>query len=224
MFDILLELSENIVGKTLMIQKNKNIDIEFFKSIIRNICSTIRKIVEQITKEKFSVCIKSFSLNDLMETKHSEMSTVTLARDSCDYVNRSYNDDQKQKIMNNTSFKELLEKGDLLWACPDLTKIDPQYISGATYQNPDKEYRKYYNSTIVVPIRMRIENVSKTIINYAYPIDAKYHYLGFLCVDSKKTFQQDQKSFKKLCDILVVFGSILYPLLEHYLTNEIERL
>lgn len=223
-YESLLEFSDDIVDKTLKVQKNKTMESDHFKDIIKNICSIIRRTVKKTTGEDFSVCIKSFSQTELMETDYLNMSTITLARDSDSFVKRSVNDNEKQKIADNTSFTNLLKEGALLWACPNLKSIDPQLVAGATYKNPDGEYRKYYNSTVVVPIRTKIENVCQTILEYSNTNNAKYHYLGFLCVDSMQTFQEDQIEFNKLCNLLVALGPALYPLLENYLKNEIEGL
>lgn len=220
----LLEFSAGIVENTLKVKKRKIRDYDHFKNMMKNLCSIIHKIVLQMSGEEFSVCVKGFSLNELLETEYDNMSTVTIARESTDFVNRSKNDNQKQKISSNTSFKVLLDSGDLLWSCTDLTKIDPRIVAGSSYKNPDDNYRNFYKSTIVVPIRTKIENVDQSIIDYSEDSrNVTYHYLGFLCIDSKKRFQDNQIEFTKLFDMMILLGNALYPLMENYLVNEIER-
>lgn len=221
---MLLEFSNTIVENSLKVKKKKSLDYDHFKNMVKNICSIIHKIVLQISGEEFSVCVKAFSLNELIETNYDNMATVTIARETKDFVKRSENDNQRQTISSNTSFKTLLDTGDFLWSCPDLTKIDPKLVVGSSYKNPDDYYRNFYKSTIVVPIRTKMENVDPSIIEYSdNSKDVTYHYLGFLCIDSMQKFREDQAEFTKLYNVLILLGGALYPLLENYLVNEIEK-
>lgn len=221
---LLLQFTKTVIESSLKVRKKKNIDYDHFKSIVKNICSLIQKIICKISGQEFSVCIKIFSLNELLETDYANMSTVTIARESKDFIERSAHDHQKQSIATNTSFKSLLATGDLLWSCPDLTKLDPEKIKGSSYQNPDNNYRNFYKSTTVTPIRTKIENVDRNIIDYSNNCDrVEYHYLGFLCIDSCQTFKEDEAFFEQLFPILILMGDALYPLLENYLINKIER-
>lgn len=225
--DLILMLSEfcsYVVESSLKVKKKKNIDYDYFRNILKNVCSIINKIVFKITGIEFSVCIKIFSQEELLETNYDNMSTITAARESKDYIKRSKLDNQKQLISNNTSFKTILDSGDLLWSCPDLTQVDPNVIAGSSYKNPDNDYRLYYNSTVVVPIRTKIENVDKSIIDYSSNSEFfGYHYLGFLCIDSEDVFNDVEVNNKGLYNVLILLGVALYPLLENYLVNEIER-
>lgn len=220
---LLLQFTSALVESSLKVRKKKTLDYDHFKSIVKNLCSLIQKIVCEISGHEFSVCIKIFSLNELLETNYANMSTITIARESKDYVERSTYDNRKQSIACNTSFKTLLETGELLWSCSDLTKLDPKIVEGSSYQNPDDNYRNFYKSTTVVPIRARIENVDRNIVEYANNCEiVEYHYLGFLCIDSTQSFPQNEAFFAKLYPILMLMGDALYPLFENYLVNKIE--
>ena len=223
-YNLLQEFGNTIVDSSLKVKKKNDLDYDHFKVIVKNICSNISRIVLRVSGVEFSVCVKAFSLNDLLETEYDNMSTITLARETKNYLKRTQNDNNKQRIADNTSFKELLDRGDYLWSCADLSKLDPQIVAGSSYKNPDANYREYYKSTIVVPIRSRIEIVNQRIVDYSnHDSKATFHCLGFLCVDSLESFEDDDERFTKLFDIMILFGTALYPLLENFLANEIER-
>lgn len=53
---------------------------------------------------------------------------------------------------------------------------------------------------------------------------ANYHKLGFLCLDSTKTFEIKMDSFGKAADIIDSFADSLYPLLESYFSVQLRNI
>lgn len=50
---------------------------------------------------------------------------------------------------------------------------------------------------------------------------ASLHILGFLCIDSQNTYEENDCKFKQAIEIAIVTGKMLYPIFENILNREI---
>ncbi len=220
-----MELVRTTVNNSLSMKQTQFSD-DHFKSVCKDICTTIRTVLLNICGIDFSVCIKQILTDELVDCNYSEASTQTIARSGHKMVERSQNDSIPQKISDNTSFSEILDDDRMLgWASPNLNDTVRFYKEiGKEYKNPDKNYNDYYNSTLVVPIRINSRYMSPTILKYTNNTK-RHNCIAFLCVDSPKEFDANDEVFKKLAyKTLIACGDALYPLFENKLTKEIESI
>ena len=220
-----MELVQTMVNNSLSM-KQTCFSEDHFKSVCKDICTSIRSILLNVCGIDFSVCIKQIITNELVDCNYSKVSTQTIARSGHKTIERSQNDSIPQQISNNTSFKEILENDRLLvWSSPNLKNTIACYKNlGKEYENPDKNYSNYYNSTLVVPIRIRAKYISPIILKYTNNTKT-YNCIAFLCADSPKEFDGNDEAFKLLASkILRACGDALYPLFENKLTKEIESI
>ena len=205
--------------------KNDDVTDDYFQSVCRNVCQHVGTVLSKICGIDFSVCLKKICVDELIDFDYCSACTQTIARSGKQAAERSKDDHMKQKISENTSFLRVLQKNYRCWASPNLEITENRYNQiGESYLNPDKNYRKYYKSTIVVPIRIKAKRVSQVIVDYS---DSKkpegYHYMAFLCVDSPKRFTEDDTDFLLASTILSTIGDALYPLFENKLVREINK-
>ncbi len=220
-----LELVQSIVNNSLSMKQNKFSE-DHFKSVCQNICSTVRSALLNISNIDFSVCIKQIITDELVDINYAEASTQTIARSGHRIYERSQNDSLPQKISDNTSFLEILENNRVIgWASPNLNETVKSYkAAGKEYKNPDTNYSDYYNSTLVVPIRICSDYISPKILKYTNNTQL-YNCIAFLCVDSPKEFDAEDVAFKVIAyKTLIACGNALYPFFENKLINEIENI
>ncbi len=198
---------------------------DHFRAVCKNICATVRTILLNVCNIDFSVCIKQIHTEEIIDYDYKNATTQTIARSGHKIVERSQNDSEFQKISDNTSFSDILETNSC-WASPNLEfTASNRSQGGSTYKNPDENYRKYYKSTIVAPIRINSKYISPTITNCTSSAKPeRYHYIAFLCVDSPETFELEDPLFTLASMILGVCGDALYPLFENKLIKEIENI
>ena len=95
--------------------------------------------------------------------------------------------------------------------CGDLDKFE-KLCEGAQeeYKCPTKNRSKYYNGTMVLPIRVLYKRL------YYFKKNDAYHIIGFLCVDSlsKNAFQANQEKYN--CQVGNAFADEFYVILSKY--------
>lgn len=205
--------------------KNNDVSDDHFQAICKNTCQQITNMLSKMCGIDFSTCLKQICADELINFDYCNAYTQTIARCGPQSAERSKNDYVKQMISENTSFLKVLQTNDRCWAAPDLEITEKLYNDmGDSYLNPDKSYKKYYKSTIVVPIRIKSKRLSPVIVEYSSSKKPEgYHYIAFLCVDSPKQFDKDDNSFLLASAILSAIGDALYPLFENKLVREINE-
>lgn len=176
-----LILEEKVITERNYINIKKSFDM-YISYILMN----TQKLLEKITKEECSVCIKIIIDND---------NVTTFMRDNISYNIRSKIDSRMIKfpIRENTAFINIVDENnpDTIFICNDLG-------ANRNYNNQNPEWSELYNSTLVVPIRYRFSSKG--------PDSADV--LGFLCTDSLNA-----KFDSKVCTALLsAFGDSLYNL------------
>lgn len=234
--DILSEIYEIIESINFTFKKNfdniknKNIGTyEHLNSLLKPLSDSISDLAQIIIKERSSVCIKIIETESLMNNDFKKWKIRTIARSKSTKPNRQRKDNQAVNVSENSDFCTIIEGNDPNYGdnfiVPDLDELEVLWKEvGWTYLNSTKNYKNLYKSTIVFPIRTKADMVADVIKNGEdNPCFAVYHVIGFLCWDSKKKFNGNDKSFLELVDILESFADSLYPLLENYIVLQIQK-
>jgi hypothetical protein len=139
----------------------------------------IKRIFDLLTEDKCSVCIKILEEN-VYELDNSicknDIMLRTFMRDSGSYIERKSSDNsfQEYPYYENTAFKTILS--------PD--NNESYYVSDSlseetTYVNINNNWNKYYNATLVCPIRIELLDDEEAL-------NTEYSVLGFICIDNRK--------------------------------------
>lgn len=171
----------------------------------------LSKNLSEATGFKVRACIKTFDFIRDGEIDKNKMKLITLARSGQSNVNNMIGEHYKPIPLNeNTDFEYIfnidegyIEERIHFFVVDDLVKYSRKH----EYKNSNKKWKKYYTTTIVMPIRYLInpsEDGEK-----AFP---QYDIIGYLCVDSKKKnlFAIENRGFvieylKGIADILYVY-------------------
>jgi len=171
----------------------------FYLFLINN----IKTIFDILTEDKCSVCIKILdegeSDNDIM--------VRTFMRDSGSYRERKSSDKSiyEYPYYENTAFKTILapETPDSYYASDDLA-------SERSYINMNSNWGRYYNATLVCPIRLEMVGEQESAFN-------EYSVLGFVCIDNMKGGLNNRASIQLL-------AAIVDSLYNHFLLfNELQN-
>lgn len=203
-------------------------DRKDIKRDLDSLCAQLVKLFK-LFLGKNAVCIKIICTDSLVNIDYDKWSTQTIARD-CeeDLVERREHDDVTQRLDENTSFYEIIKKAENCWASANLVKTKHKYEKGKmSYKNPDRNYLRYYKSTIVVPIYSQSNYMANEIREYIQnsATGVAIHVLGFLCIDSKNVFdnKNSQHIFETATKIAKIIGRTLYPVFENILIHEIRK-
>lgn len=171
-------------------------------------------LMEKNTGRK--VCASVKLIENLDENIDKDTATVvTFCRSKNSDSDRMANDNNEKsgvQIKDNTDFYEMLNENrndfyqsDLLQYSKDLKKVNKSYL------NTTHDWEKYYQGTIVVPIR-----VARKQLHYLESDDG-YDVIGFLCVDSMAT-DAFRNNVDKSNNIRIVksFAAELYIILNKY--------
>ena len=197
-----------------------------YKTELQKILDSLCSMMTAYTGRDISACIKLIAYSDPQEVLDKESATlVTFSRSSNSKSNRGDYESPATPIYlrDNTDFYNVVDKGNLKIHfyqenLPDYA--DELERMGSRYHNTNINWKEFYRSTIVVPIRIKHNKLYHLRKN-----DDTYHILGFLCVDSMDTdaFTKQQEAFN--VDLLYAFADVIYILLgqyRHYL-NKINR-
>lgn len=154
--------------------------------------NNVRDLFNALTEDSCAVTIKLFSEEDVW----------TYMRDSRSYRERSTLDSingEGYKYHENTAFNKIMDPSSNIstYSCDNLT-------DNSEYVNKNSSWKNSYNATLVVPIRMRLQESESEAENR----DIKYDYdcVGFLCVDNMKGNLDNTVAI----DLLSAFADILY--------------
>ena len=215
-----LHTFRNRMGDFQVLLKDKPDNVEgiqlimrgLVKSVLDNLCDTYSTYSGQIV----SGCVKMLEPENDVATI-SNVRVQTFERSS--HVNPSrYEIDerrQEQKIIDNTDFYEIVngtyESTKSVFYQSDLIKYEKsQQEAGYKYKNTNPNWRNYYRSAIVAPIR---------IANSKNPnngLENDYTILGFLCVDSMSTLAFPLENREFYTNIIKSYAALLYVVLEKY--------
>lgn len=168
------------------------------KSTMIDIIDLVSEFFSKQLGNKVSICVKLF------EENQETLKTVCRDSKSTDRNNVS----KSVKVSECTAFETIMNGNAEIFAINDLIEYEEQLNRlNYEYKNPTPNWKRFYTTTIVVPIRREKENDVFDII-------------GFLCMDAKdiNTFGHDDISMSPSIKILQNYADILYCYLK--LTGE----
>lgn len=224
----LSETSRNIFdtlkNETADIRNGKGIDTASFEKVIATCCTTLNTYFDCFLGNENSVCIKRIKTETILNEDVHEWDIVTFGRSILTRKKRSTNDHQSCKVKDNTDFEMILTGEADYFASPNLSITDQKYKQkNKIFKNSHEDFLKYYQSTIVVPIRINMARVSSKLLPHMkYTEDQHiYHVLGFLCIDSMEIYSEDSVAFASAVEQTIAFADALYPLLESFLIAQL---
>lgn len=169
-------------------------------------------LISNSTDERVSVCIKYFpddqprpDANGFLQEEDYYLKTLSRSTNT---VSDRLNNDGLVPILGNTAFMTIMNERKSYFRSSnlkELKKID-------AYDNTNQHWEKYYNATIVVPIRMKM-NISNAEIP-----DSRYNLLGFLCADSLSTSAFRDSDIAAYTSMIKAYAGGLYMYLEKVYT------
>ena len=146
--------------------------INKFDYFLINIITNLQSYFSQITDDNCSITIKLLNYND-SSTDDDDIFIKTYFRDPVNFKKRRETDSIQSHcgIFDNTAFSIIMDPAykNIYFAEDNLTDLYKRH----QYKNPNSEWHKYYNSSLVVPISI-VTGANERII------------LGFLSVDNFK--------------------------------------
>lgn len=200
---------------------------QMLEQICVNTCSYIENIFTSLWQNnKVSVCIKKIVTDNIMNNNFEEWGVATIARSAGTKQDRYQLYSETPLISENSDFKIIISPKykDSVFSCLDLTKVDEEFIDkyGEKYKNSTLNYLDKYKSTIVAPIRIKI-NKANPIIKPICNKDHQYHLVGFLCIDTEDIFKGDSILFNSGIELAKGFADALYKLFENNIIIHKER-
>lgn len=198
------------------------------RSFLSNICVNICNLIEQFYRTLFStdvgVCIKLIDTETIDNTDFGKWKLTTIARSSNHPVERGQSDEKECFINDKSDYYVIVSPKykDTYFASKNLTNIKKDFLLKYKMEfkiNRDN-FLEYYKSTIVMPIRIERKYVSKSL---KMSDSSTHHILGFLCIDSEKTFDNESSLFDVGIEVAKSFADSLYHLFENYLVRIIEK-
>lgn len=201
-----------------------SIDISTFEKVIVTCCSSLNNYFDYYLGNKNSVCIKRIKTETILDEDVHEWDIVTFGRSLSTKRHRGSKDYKSCKVKENTDFELILTGDEDYFASPNLNITVQKYKdNNLVFRNSRKNFLDHYQSTIVVPIRINMEKIASSLkqqMNYSDEQHV-FHVLGFLCIDSMQTYDENSVPFASAVEQAIAFADALYPLLEAYLVAQL---
>ena len=225
---------QDLLSYISLIQKNENISKVTFHDKAALLCNRIEKIFTVClgTKDPVSVCIKLIKADTIFDNDFLNSQVYTFARSSSTSPMREkydLSDNPPDKIINNSDFEMIVSDERIFkkidyFACEDLDSYPDIYKNDFKKDYQNSHFSPPYKSAIVIPIRTKIENISKNLKNRCIDTNC-YHIVGFLCIDSEEKFlpSEDYRytRFTNSIELAYTLGEALYPFLEENLIKSL---
>lgn len=197
----------------------------------QNICDYITEFYKSLFADcldnnNICVCIKLIKTDSIFDENYIDWKMDTIARSASTPQARSTIDKKPVSIRENSDFQVILSDKykDELFSFSNMKNIKDDFLM--TYEIPynnsrGDDFLDHYKSTIVVPIKIDGRYASEKISNYVKNIKEKDIILGFLCIDSLKTFETDKEKriFSVGVEYAKSFGDSLYLFCEKILLS-----
>ncbi len=216
-FYALLHSYRNALGEIEVADsKNENVAI-YINHFAKDTLDSLSDIFCKLTRQKVSACIKIIVPDEDLKYENAKVRTFCRSSNSDERRPKYDNENTYEGIISkNTDFKSIVEPGKCL-SCfyqKDLEAYDKQLRSlegdAQKYENTNIDWKEYYLSTIVAPIRIANKRNPKV------PEEQSYTIRGFLCVDSlsKHAFEDSQREYYQ--HIVKAYAALLYSILDIY--------
>lgn len=187
----------------------------FFLNLCKSICNDTQSVIASLLDDdKVSVSIKRIITDEFIDTNYLEWQVETIAR--CSKSDSKRDHDKSPKYISENSYLEIIvspDYVDTVFVSPNLTNIANDFIKeyNKQYTNSTKNYLKYYKSTIVVPIRIEASKICSEL--GTLPSSLQYYVIGFLCIDSLRTYD-DSQLFYAAAEFSKTIADSIYKLFE----------
>ena len=168
----LIYLNEALLKDKNRVASNSEIldNLRISKSFNMYIVNNIKDLFDKLTNDNCSVSLKM--INGWVDDNDPIIST--LIRDSRSYRERYSNDSLSNDPFlwhENTAFKNILSR-----ARSDKFYVSDNLKDESGYVNINSNWKKYYNATLVIPIRLSLGDDSDSELDESI--------IGFICVDN----------------------------------------
>jgi hypothetical protein len=192
---------------------------ESLKANTQKIVDALADILSTSSGYTVCVCLKYFvtdtdGVNPKYDKKPEDYQLKVLCRSQ--NTDRRRITEELSQVGLNTDFLQIMKDDKSYFWSRDLTKTDQKLreLEQGCYSNSTPIWSQFYNSTIVVPIRIK-----RSIYPYD-PSNERYLLLGFLCADSLSTSAFPNQHASYYVDIIKGVADALFPYLDrvfHYL-------
>jgi hypothetical protein len=185
--------------------------------LIRKLTETATKVVNILaavltdsTGYPISVCIKYFDIADpvIADRGLNDLLVKTMCRSANSHPARLKTNSCERAVDNTALAKIVFDNWDC-FAQSDLYRYKEKY--NEEYVNSDQNWKKYYRSTIVVPIRIKLSVTDPSHEK------AGYDLLGFLCADSMSNQAIENNEISDYVNVVKGFADILYQYFDRVL-------
>lgn len=192
----------------------------------KNLCDYLSEFYRALFKSylgenNVSVCIKVVIPENIVDNDYNTWQMETLARSVTTIQKRVGTDRDVVSIKDNSDFQIILshEFQDELFSFANMENIEEDFKKTyrRDYKNSrGKDFLEYYKSTIVVPIKIDGRYASKRLLPFIPNLEDIDLILGFLCIDSMKTFdtKAEQRIFAVGVEYAKSLADSLYMLFE----------
>lgn len=212
------------------LDKNKDVEERVFKYKASLLCNQIEKIFNRLLDIKTAVCIKIIKTDTILNKSIDEWEVKTFVRSSSTSDERYKYDRKSDKIIDNTDFEIILRDiGDFkqqdYFFAENIDRFREVFEtkSGEKFRNSHEDFP--YKSAIVVPIRIKVSDMHPDLKKICNDDDF-FHVVGFLCIDSEETFDDEKNNYKysqfmSSLKYACAISDSLYHFFESYLIKEI---
>lgn len=191
--NLILKINKDLIDSDFSERHTRNLS---FQKYLVFLMDNIKEIFDVLTDDQCSVCIKI-----IVPGEYPELTTVkTHYRDSISFRERKLIDSSMQSFpyYENTAFKQIIQDPykNPCFICNDLKKE-----SG--YLNMNKNWYKYYNASMVVPISLTLSKEEERMI------------LGFICIDNMKG-GFEEKIGRNIISAIADLNFLVYKGFEEY--------
>ena len=194
------------------------------------LCDHIANFLKYKYNKDFGVCIKMIERRSTVRGKANWIDTVqvyTYCRAGYEHIAREKEEKERAMkkdstaryltpIRENSGFLGILranesrdgqQQGASAFMVPNIWtyKLLRRIMQESPYSTPNDSSPKYYNSTLVVPIRIETECLQP---KDQEPFAGEFQVIGFLCVDHKKSLPI--ATLREMVGYINGFGSSLY--------------
>lgn len=210
----------NNINILVKLYKTNALSVESLTSIVKNelelmlgyLCNTM----QFYTGVKVCACVKIVANTRKSTTKFNNAKLVTMVRSKNSDPLRSEIDSTKQeliKVCDNTDFLEIVSTNAVkgyFYQC-DLDEYSERLrIEGREYKNTNAQWRDFYRSTIVIPLKISNEKI------FYSRQDTGYTLIGFLCVDSMSNEVFIECRENLYINIMKIYGYLIFDILSKY--------
>lgn len=199
------------------------ISVDTLDSSLSKMTDCIERVANNTLECKVCICIKLVSPENLIDNDYKKWSLRTIARSSSTSSRRRRNDSGLDLVGDNTDFCSILENNannmDVVngFISYDLDETARKMKEcGSEYRNSHKDFE--YKATIVYPIQFNTSSLPQNVIRSFYNDDHinNTFIVGFLCLDTEKTFTNEKELFEKAADLMYCYCDSIAPIIKIY--------